>query len=148
MRIAIERTIAAPPAVVFGIYTDPARLSEWQPGVKGVIEQRGRLDEPGTTYLLDQPGPRLRIEVLRVDAPRLHEQLESFRWYGWIGTARFDPLPDGATRFSYAYAPSGRLRWLWLPLIALSAVLFGRAEFNRLKEVAERTALKGGGETR
>lgn len=142
MGITIKRTIAAPPASVFAIYTDPAYLPEWQPGLRGVTEQTGPLDEAGTSYVLDQPGPRLQVDVLRVDAPWLHEQLESFGWYSWIGTARFEPLPGNATRFIYLYTPAGRLRWLWLPLVAVSAVVFGRVEFNRLKTVAERNSEK------
>jgi hypothetical protein len=90
MRIAIRRMIAAPPEVVFRIYTDPARVPEWQPGVKGVIEQTGPLDQPGTTYVLDQPGPRFGVEVLRVDAPRLHQQREGS--VGMAGSAPRDSI--------------------------------------------------------
>lgn len=136
MRLSVRRTIAAPPEVVFAVYTDPARLSEWQPGLRGLSEQTGPLDQAGTTYVLDQPGPRLRVEVLRVHPPRFHEQRECFRWYGWIGQARFGPSPDGGTRFSYRYTPTGRYGWLWFPVIAASAI-FVSAEFNRLKKIAE-----------
>jgi hypothetical protein len=105
------------------------------------MEQTGPLDQAGSTYILDQPGPRLRIEILRVEQPSFHEQLEQLRWYRWIGTARFEPLPRGRTRFSYEYTPRGLVSWLLSPLIWVSALILGRAEFSRLKAVAETTAV-------
>jgi uncharacterized protein YndB with AHSA1/START domain len=137
MPITIKRMIDAPPDVVFATYTDPARLPEWQPGVKGLRAQTGPLDQAGTSYVLDQPGPEMRITVLRVEAPSLHEQLEALPWFGWIGTARFDALQNGRTRFTYRYATIGSRRWLAQPLVLISALLYGRTEFTRLKRVAE-----------
>jgi hypothetical protein len=139
--LTIRRTIAAPPSLVFAIYTDASRMAEWQPGVIGVMEQTGPLDRAGSTYILDQPGPRLRIAILRVEQPSLHQQLEQLGLYRWIGTARFEPLPGGRTRFSYEYAPRGLVSWLLSPLMLVSALVFGRAEFSRLKTVAESTAV-------
>ena len=116
-------------------------MPDWQPGVRGLLHLTGPLDQPGTTYVLDQPGPRLRIEVLEVEAPRLHRQLEAFAWFGWIGTATFEPLPDGTTKFTYEYASRPGVRVYWPPLMALSAFFFGRAEVDQLKKVAERSTL-------
>ncbi len=143
MKITIRRTIGAPPATVFAVYTQPEWLPKWQPGLKGLRDQTGPLDEAGTSYVLDQPGPRLRITVLRVDPPRLHEQLESFRWYSWVGTARFQQLRNGGTRFIYEYSPRGRLRWLFGPLMTVSGLVYLGTEMNRLKMVAEAAHAQG-----
>lgn len=142
--MTIERTIAAPPELVFALYTDASRLHEWQPGVGGLRDQTGPLDQAGTSYVLDQRGPLFRIEVLRVEPPRLHQQLETLPWYSWVGTARFDPLPDGGTRFRYRYSARGHPRWLWSLVVTASALTLGRVEFNRLKRVAEETAQRSG----
>ena len=93
--VSIERLIAVPPEVVFELYCDPQRLREWQPGLRGLIGRTGPLDAPGTSYVLDQPGPRLQVTVLQIDRPHLHEQRENFRWYGWVLTARFLPVDVG-----------------------------------------------------
>jgi uncharacterized protein YndB with AHSA1/START domain len=138
MRVTIRRLIFAPPEQVFAAYTDASRLNEWQPGVRGVAEKTGRLDQAGTRYVVDQPGPRLSIEVLSVDPPQLHRQLESYRWYQWVGTARFEPLQGSRTRFSYEYAPRlGGFGWLLWPAMMVMALFFMRSEFDQLKAVAE-----------
>ncbi len=134
----LTRTIHAPPHAVFELYCDPARLPDWQPGAKALLELTGPLDEPGTTYVLNQPGPRLRIEVLRVEAPWLHQQIATFGPFAWIGTATFQPRPDGTTEFAFQYSRPPAAAWYWLPLMAILASFFGRAEFDRLKRLAER----------
>jgi uncharacterized protein YndB with AHSA1/START domain len=139
--LVVTRVIHAPPAVVFAVYTDPFRLSDWQPGVRAVVDQTGLPDRPGSSYVLDQPGPRLRITVLEVDPPHLHEQLESSGWYAWITTARFDELGGGRTRLSLRYTPRPRtVGWILAPLLMIAGFLFMRREVERLGSVAERAA--------
>ncbi len=139
LAVIIRRIVAAPPRVVFAAYTDPTRLPEWQPGVRRVVGQTGPINQPGTTYALDQPGPRFTVTVLDVAAPHFHRQLESFRWYRWHGTARFDRLADGVTRFSYEYQPRlTGLGWLLAPLVTAMALVFMSREFDLLKDIAER----------
>jgi uncharacterized membrane protein len=139
-RIRIIRTVDAPPEAVFGLYVDASRLSEWQPGLRGIRDQTGPLDEPGTTYILDQPGPELRVRVTRVDRPNLHHQVERLSWYGWEVVAQFDPLPGERTRlsFSASYAIPGLLGRILTPVVVVAGWWFGRAEVKLLKRVAER----------
>jgi uncharacterized protein YndB with AHSA1/START domain len=139
MVVAIECLLAAAPGVVFDLYTDPDRLPEWQPGLRGLLEFQGQLDAPGATYVLDQPGPRLRITVLAVARPHLHQQRADFALFGWVLTARF--LPDGdGTRVIFEYRYGRGPRWLWGLVMGRLASTFGRAELKELKKVAERQA--------
>jgi hypothetical protein len=126
--------------VVFRLYTDPGRLTEWQPGLRGIRQLDGPLDRVGTTYILDQAGPELRIRITRVEPPTLHEQLEILRLYEWLATARFEPTAHGETRFTLDadFRARSRLGRLVLPLAGLSGRWFGKKEFDRFKEVAER----------
>ena len=137
MELRITRLIAAPPQAVFRLYVDPDKLGLWQPGVRGVREATGPLDQVGSSYVLDQSGPPLRMTVQAAEPPRLHQQLESVGWYAWVGTARFEAADGGRTRFSYTYRPHGRFGWLSFPLVALGAAIIGRTEFSRLRELAE-----------
>jgi uncharacterized protein YndB with AHSA1/START domain len=139
--LVVTRVVHAPPRVVFAAYTDASRLSDWQPGVRAVVVQAGPLDRPGSSYALDQPGPRLLITVLQVDAPHLHEQLETLGWYSWITTARFDELSGGRTRLSLRYTPRPRgVGWVLAPLLMIAGFLFMRREVELLRSVAERAA--------
>jgi uncharacterized protein YndB with AHSA1/START domain len=137
--VSIERLIAAPPEVVFELYCDPERLREWQPALRGLIDRTGPLNAPGTSYVLDQPGPRLQITVLQADPPYLHEQRENFRWYGWVLAARFLPADTGTrTVFDYRYERGPR--WLWAFVMRRLASTFGRAELKQLGHIAEQYA--------
>jgi uncharacterized protein YndB with AHSA1/START domain len=139
MVVTLDRVIEAPPALVFEIYTDPDRFAEWQPAVRGLIEASGRPDTPGATYVLDQPGPRLRVSVRAVDPPHLHEQDESFKLFGWRLTVRFIEVAGG-TRVVFEYRYGAGPRWLWGLVMRRLAFAFGRAELDGLKQVAEREA--------
>lgn len=139
MAATIDRIIEAPRALVFEIYTDPARFPEWQPGLRRLIDATGRPDAPGATYVLDQPGPRLRVRVLAVDQPHLHEQQESFRLFGWVLTVRFLEVAGG-TRVVFEYRYGNGPRWLWSSIMRHIVLTFGRAELSRLKQVVERHA--------
>jgi uncharacterized protein YndB with AHSA1/START domain len=139
-RFRLERLIEAPPEAVYRLYTDSERLTEWQPGLRGTRALDGPPDDAGTTYILDQDGPELRIRVTRVESPRLHEQLESMRLYEWLATARFEPTATGATRFTFdaEFRARSRLGSIVLPLAGLAGRWFAKQEFDRFKQVAER----------
>jgi len=72
-RYRLTRHIGATAEQVFRAFTDPALVADWMDGT-GVIEVTGPLDEPGTRYTFVVWGPwRFRTEVVRVEAPHLHE---------------------------------------------------------------------------
>lgn len=135
-----ELHVDAPPADLFALYTDARRIPEWQPGAPRVLNQTGPLDLTGTRYTLKQRiGPALRVEVRRVEPPRLHEQAESALGGTFLGTARFEPA-EGGTRLSFEYGPEhltvfGRL--IWRLFSGMSARIV-RDEFTNLRSLAER----------
>ncbi len=72
-RYRITRQIRATPAQVFRAFTDPALVVDWMES-SSLIDATGDLDTPGTRYTLVIWGPwRFRTEVVRVEAPHLHE---------------------------------------------------------------------------
>ncbi len=72
-RYRLSRGIRATPERVFRAFTDPALVVDWMDGT-GVTGVTGPLDQPGTRYTLVIWGPwRFRTEVVRVEAPRVHE---------------------------------------------------------------------------
>lgn len=139
MVVRVSRLIAAPPELVFDLYTNPERLREWQPGLRGTVAARGRLDTPGSTYVPDQPGPRLTITVIAVVRPHVHEQRASFALFGWILRAHF--VPEGpSTRVVFEYRYGRGLRPLWTWIMRALASTYGRTELDGIKAVAERDA--------
>ena len=72
-RYRITRRIRATPAQVFRAFTDPALVVDWMDSTD-LIGATGELDEPGTRYTLVIWRPhQFRTEVIRVEAPHLHE---------------------------------------------------------------------------
>ena len=72
-RYRISRRIRATPDQVFRAFTDPSLLVDWMDAT-GLLGVTGALDRPGTRYTFVVWGPwRFRTEVVRVEAPRLHE---------------------------------------------------------------------------
>ena len=72
-RYSISRQIRATPAQVFRAFTDPALVVDWMESAS-LIDATGELDKPGTCYTLVVWGPwRFRTEVVRAEAPNLHE---------------------------------------------------------------------------
>jgi hypothetical protein len=69
----MTRHIQATPERVFRAFTDPAFVVDWMDATD-VLDASGPLDEPGTRYTLVIWRPwRFQTEVVRVDAPLLHE---------------------------------------------------------------------------
>lgn len=72
-RYRIARWVRATPEQVFRAFTDPTLVVDWMDG-SALLNPSGSLDEPGTRYTLVIGGPwRFRTEVVRVEAPHLHE---------------------------------------------------------------------------
>ena len=63
-------TIAAPPDLVFALWTDLDRMSEWVGGVTGVTDVSGPIDQAGTTYTVRFGRMRSPTTVLEADRPR------------------------------------------------------------------------------
>ena len=72
-RYRITRHIGATPERVFRAFTVPGLVVDWMDAT-GLVDATGPLDQVGTRYTLVIWGPwRFRAEVIRVEAPLLHE---------------------------------------------------------------------------
>ncbi len=132
--------IAAPPARVWGILTDFARMPAWNPFIKSVS---GDLTTGSRLSVLIAPpgksGMRFRPTVIAVHPER------ELRWLGRVLIPglfdgehyfRLDPIEGGQTRFTHGEKFSGLL----VPLLggALSATEAGFHSMNAaLKKRAE-----------
>ena len=108
--------IAAAPATVFGVYTDAARLGDWQDGIKD-ISVTGPLDQVGSEVTIRYGGPfTVKGTVLAVDPGARHQERlkEMLGLVTCMTTASFAPSGSGTTAtfdFDYRVAggPIGRL---------------------------------------
>jgi uncharacterized protein YndB with AHSA1/START domain len=86
--VRVTAFIEAPAERVWAAHVDGARIAEWLPGVRSVEGISGRLDNPGTTYLLRfNRFLRSRVEVTEVEAPWMHTRRWDARPLGTHGTA-------------------------------------------------------------
>jgi uncharacterized protein YndB with AHSA1/START domain len=79
-----EQQIAAPPAAVFALLTDPEKILRWM-GTEAQLEP-----EPGGLYLVNVTGARLARGAFREVVP-VHRLAYSF---GWEGS---DEVPPGSS---------------------------------------------------
>jgi uncharacterized protein YndB with AHSA1/START domain len=120
-RYRISRHILATPDEVFRAFTDPSLVVDWMDAT-GLIGATGPLQTPGTVYTLVIWGPwRFRTQVMRVDAPRMHETAGR----GPLGSsyrmaATLTPSPGGTdlellTEYTVPFGAVGRWmdrRWI------------------------------------
>lgn len=133
--------IDAPPERVFAVYTDPARIPEWEE--VRVLDATGPLDRAGTRFVTAPgTGMRFRTEVVRSDPPHLHEQAgRTSSGFSYHWTATFEP-DGGSTRltleseYGLALGVVGRL----LDRLFVGRMSEGttRGHLDRLKAIAER----------
>jgi uncharacterized protein YndB with AHSA1/START domain len=93
----ISVMIAAPPEIVFGLYTDPGRAREWLSGVREV-RTAGPPDQPGSRAVIVYRWPfKMTAEVLQVDRPARHVQRlkELLGLVTCTTTARFRQVEGG-----------------------------------------------------
>ncbi len=67
--------IDAPTSAVWRMWTDLARLPEWQTGSPTIVEATGPGDAIGTRYTVRRGPTRSRTTVVRADAPQRYESL-------------------------------------------------------------------------
>jgi uncharacterized protein YndB with AHSA1/START domain len=99
------RDVAAPPEVVFDVFTDHRRYAEITPMRRSVLEREG---EPapngvGAIRALHSVGPPLREEVIVYEPPRrfAYRVLSGVPVRDHVGTVELTPAGDG-TRVVYA----------------------------------------------
>jgi uncharacterized protein YndB with AHSA1/START domain len=136
----ISTRVAAPPAQVFALWTDLARMGEWVGGVTGVTDVSGPIDQVGTTYVVHFGPVKSPTEVLEVDPPRRF----ATNFGNWIlrgrSSAVFEPDGDG-TRVTQEFETVGVIS-------AISSWVFSRGsyegsfrgELEKFARIAEREA--------
>jgi len=133
--------IDASPGLVWDVYTDPARIPEWQTGDPHVLDLSGRGDEVGTTYTVRRGPGAAHTTVTGAVRPKTY----SSRTNAYLGlsfdlTANLVP-EEGGTKIDLIL----QAKWpLGLRLFGRSVeFLFlngreGRRELERLKVLLER----------
>jgi uncharacterized protein YndB with AHSA1/START domain len=89
--LSLEVEIAAPPAVVFDFFTDPAKLVLWM-GDRAEVAPR-----PGSRFALDVGDTCVRGAVEAIDRPR-----RLILSWGYAGSA---DLPPGASTVEVVFEP-------------------------------------------
>ena len=135
-RYRISRHIPAAPELVFRAFTDPALVVDWMDAAD-LVNATGPLDTPGTRYTLVIWRPwRFRTEVVRVEAPRLHE-IEGRgplgTWYRMVATLA--PAGGGTdfellTEYTMPFGALGR--WLDRRFIDREPRAIANREVDRL----------------
>lgn len=102
--------INAPPEIVFGLYTDAGRVSEWLSGVREV-RTAGPTDQAGGRAVIVYRWPfKMVAEVLEVERPARHVQRlkELLGLVTCTTTARFRQVEGGTElRLGMAYRVAG-----------------------------------------
>lgn len=108
----VNRSIAAPPEVVFETLTDHRAYADFTPLRKAVLEKEGTPvpDGVGAVRSLSLAGPPMREEVLDYDSPRLfrYKLLSGLPTRDHVGTVTLEPAGDG-TRVAYEIQTSPTL---------------------------------------
>ncbi len=135
----VRLSIAAPPEVVWRVFTDVDAWPGWFPGVSAA-----RIEGPvasGTRFDWTKRGRRLRSMLVLVDRPR------ALSWIGrsWAAAAirvvRLTPLPDGRTMVRESESLDGPLiGWLSAPGATEGNL---RVELTALRRRAEAVARHG-----
>ena len=136
----ISTHVAAPPELVFALWTNLERMGEWVGGVTGVTDVSGPVDRAGTTYVVHFGPVKSPTEILEVDPPRRF----ATKFGSWVlrglSNATFEPDGDG-TLVTQEFETVGRIS-------AISSWIFSRGsyegsfkgELEKFARLAEREA--------
>jgi uncharacterized protein YndB with AHSA1/START domain len=134
------RTIAAPPELVFDLWTDLDRAHEWMEGLTKITDITGPLDRAGTRYTAWYSSMRSPNEILDVERPRLIRTRIGNRLLRGQTGVTFEQDGDG-TRLTQEFRTDGLIP-------AIAAWIFSqgsyrgsfRGELNTFATIAEREA--------
>jgi uncharacterized protein YndB with AHSA1/START domain len=132
--------IAAPPELVFDLWTDLDRMKEWVGGVTKVTDVSGPLDRAGTRYTVWFDGMQSRTEVLEVERPRMIRTRFGNRVLKGETIATFES--DGAgTRLTQQFRTEGLISAVMARIFASGSWLGSfQGELNTFAALAEREA--------
>jgi uncharacterized protein YndB with AHSA1/START domain len=101
MVVRRERVVAAAPAEVWRVVSDPSRLPAWWPGVKRVEEATG---DAWTTVLVSPKGKSVRADYTMVDS----QEPERVMWRHEVAESPFERLlAESTTEIALAADDAG-----------------------------------------
>ena len=114
--------VAAPPDVVFELWTDLDRMQEWVGGVTNVTDVTGPVGRAGTRYTVWFGRMASRTEVLEADPPRFLRTRFRSRLLGGETRATFESEGDG-TRIVQEFRTEGLVA-------AIAGWIFSRGSYR------------------
>ena len=130
--------IAAPPELVFDLYTNLDRIHEWTGGVTGIADISGPVDQAGTTYTVLFGRMRSPTTVLAAERPRLFKS--SFGNTVLRGTSLATFRADGnGTVLTQELQTNGLIAGLMARVFSIGSYKGSfRGELNEFARIAER----------
>jgi uncharacterized protein YndB with AHSA1/START domain len=133
----VSAHVAAPPELVFGLWTDLDRMKDWVGGVTRVSDVTGPVAQAGTTYTVWFGRMASRTEVLEADPPRLFRTRFGNRVLAGESTARFEPERDG-TRIDQEFRTRGLIAGIMGRIFAMGSYRGSfQGELNEFARIAE-----------
>lgn len=144
-RYSFTIDVAAPPEVVFDLWTNLDRMKEWIRGMTGVEERSGPVDVVGSRYLVRFGPVRSWTEVIEAERPRVFAT-KFGNWYlRGRNRATLEPTVDG-TRLTQVFETEGVIpaitSWIWSRGSYTGSFRGELEDFGRL---AEQEGRKAGG---
>jgi uncharacterized protein YndB with AHSA1/START domain len=141
-RYTFEIDIAAPPDIVFDLWTNLDRMKEWVQGMTGVEERTGPVDVVGSRYLVRFGPVKSWTEVIEVERPRVFAS----RFGNWYlrGSNRATLEPTGTgTKLTQVFQTEGIVpaitSWIWSRGSYRGSFRGELQDFGRLAEAEART---------
>jgi len=134
-----ETHVAAPPEVVFDLWTNLQRMSEWIGGVTAVSDLSGPLDSEGTTYTTWFGRMASHTTVIAADRPRLFHSRSVNRILTGESRTTFESDGRGGTRLVEEIRTEGLVAGVFGRIFAIGSYKGSfRGELNEFARIAER----------
>ena len=141
-RYTFTITVAAPPEVVFDLWTNLERIKEWIGGVSRVADVSGPMTERGTRYTVYFGGMKSPSEVVDVERPRRFGTRFGNPVLRGRNLATFEPDGDG-TRLTQTFETEGLIPAIMARLFAMGSYRGSfRGELEHFGRLAEAEARK------
>ncbi len=132
--------IAAPPQLVFDLWTNLERMHEWIEGISNVGEVTGPPGEAGTRYTIWFGSMRSAAEILEAERPRRLRSRFGNRMLRGETRVTFEPIPAG-TRLTQEFLTEGLIPAITARIFALGSYKGSfRGELQTFVRLAEREA--------
>ena len=144
-RHTLTLDIAAPPDVVFDLWTNLDRMKEWIQGVTGVEQRTGSVDVVGSRYLVRFGPVKSWTEVIESDRPRVFATRFGNFYLRGTNRTTFEPVGFG-TRLTQVFQTEGLVpaitSWVWSRGSYKGSFKGELEDFGRLAEAEARTTAR------